>query len=331
VVVFIAKRLGAMVVILLVLSAVVFGLQRLSPVDPVHSMLGAGASAEAVARERHALGLDQPVLAQYRHYVVRLLHGDLGTSYRTRRPVSSDLAAFVPATAELAAYGLLLALLLGTALALFTMRNWPGAGLFRFVLLAGASTPAFLLGIGAVLLFYEQLGWLPAAGRTSITDAPTGPTGLLTIDGLLNGRLDVSVDALSHLLLPALAVAIGPAVSIGRVLRSSLLASDASAFARTARAKGLTEWQVMGRHLLRNSLGPALSMTGLQVGLMFAGVLVIEQVFAWPGIGQYTAQSIPVADFPAIAAVTLLLGGGYVVINTVVDVLQAVADPRVSV
>ncbi len=327
----IGKRFAGMVVIVVVLSAVIFGLQRLSPVDPVHSMLGAGASAQAVQQQRRVLGLDRPLPEQYGRYLTDLAHGDLGTSYRTRRPVRTDLAAYVPATVELAGYGLLFALILAVLLATATSRRWPGAAVFRFVLLAGASTPAFLLGIGAVLLFYKQLGWLPAAGRSSILDAPTGPTGLLTVDGLLAGRLDVVGDALQHLLLPALAVAFGPAVSIGRVLRSSLLGNDSSGYARTARAKGLTEGRVLRRHLLRNSVGPALSMTGLQVGLMFAGVLVVEQVFGWPGIGRYTAQSITVADFPAIAAVTLLLGLGYIVINTVVDVLQSVADPRVSV
>ncbi|GAA1804615.1 ABC transporter permease [Luedemannella flava] len=327
----IATRVAAMVVVLFALTVIVFVLQKASPLDPVHAMLGAGASQQAVERQRHALGLDRPVPEQYAHYVTGLLRGDFGTSYRTRRPVGTDLGTFVPATAELALYGLILALLLAVLLAVATTLRWWGAGVVRFVLLAGASTPAFLVGIGVVLLFYQQLGWLPAAGRTSFADAPAGPTGLLTIDGLLVGRPDVSVDALAHLLLPALAVAIGPAVSIGRVLRSSLLGNATSDFARTARAKGLTESRVLRRHLLRNSVGPALSMTGLQVGLMFAGVLVIEQVFAWPGIGQYTAQSIPFGDFPAIAGVTLLLGAGYIVINTVVDVLQAIADPRITV
>jgi peptide/nickel transport system permease protein len=142
--------------------------------------------------------------------------------------------------------------------------------------------------------------------------------------------LSVTVDALKHLLLPALAIALGPAVSIGRVLRSSLLADQQSDYARTARAKGLTELAVLRKHVLRNALGAALSMTGLQVGLMFAGVLVVEQVFGWPGIGQYVAQSIPVADFPAIAGVTLMLGVAYIVINTTVDILQAAADPRIN-
>lgn len=327
----IAKRLAAMVLILFVLAAVLFALKKLSPVDPVHAMLGGNASQQAVAEQRHRLGLDRPLTAQFWSYLGGVLHGDLGTSYRTRRPISSDLASFVPATAELALYGLAVALVLATVLAIGTTMRWPGARLFRLVLMIGASTPAFLLAIGAIIIFYQRLGWLPATGRTGIADAPTGPTGLLTVDGLLHGRVDVTLDALRHLVLPSLAVAIGPAVSIGRVLRSSLIGEMGSDYVRTARSKGLPEGRVLRRHVLRNAVGPALSMTGLQIGLMFAGVLVIEQVFGWPGIGQYTTQSIPVADFPAIAGVTMLLGAGYVVINTAVDILQAIADPRINV
>lgn len=327
---FLAKRLAGMVIILLALTVVVFTLQKISPLDPAHAMLGPGASQQAVEAQRHALGLDRSVFTQFTDYVGGLFHGDLGTSYRTRRPVSTDLAAYVPATAELAGYGLALALVLAVILAVGTTLRWPGARLFRLVLLVGASTPQFLLGIAGVLVFFRYLGWLPVTGRTDIAGAPTGPTGLLTVDGILNGRLDVTIDALRHLVLPALALALGPAVSIGRVLRSSLLDNERADYARTARAKGLRERRVLTRHVLRNSVGPALSMTGLQTGLAFAGVLIVEQVFAWPGVGQYTAQSIPVADFPAIAGVTLLLGAGYVVINTVVDILQAIADPRIE-
>lgn len=327
----IAKRLGAMVVVLLALAVAMFALQKISPLDPVHAMLGPSASPQAIAAQRHQLGLDRPVPEQFLSYLGGIFHGDLGSSYRTRRPVGSDLVTFVPATAELALYALVLALLLATAFAVATALRWPGARLFRLLLLGGASAPAFLLAIAGVLVFYRNLGWLPATGRTGIADAPGGPTGLLTVDGLLHGRIDVTLDAFRHLLLPSLAVAIGPAVSIGRVLRSSLADNGRARYVTTARAKGLTESRVLTRHVLRNAVGPALSMTGLQIGLMFAGVLVIEQIFAWPGVGQYTAQSIPVADFPAIAGVTLVLGAGYVVINTIVDTLQAIADPRINV
>jgi peptide/nickel transport system permease protein len=244
--------------------------------------------------------------------------------------VTTDLSKYLPATLELTLAGLGLAISLAVLFAFGTILKWPGSGLFRALLLVGASTPTFLLGIAGIIIFYQKFGWLPANGRTGITNAPDGPTGLLTIDGILHGRLNVTGDALKHLILPALAIALGPAVSIGRVLRSSLLADQHSDYAKTARAKGLSELAVLRKHVFRNALGAALSMTGLQVGLMFAGVLVVEQVFGWPGIGQYVAQSIPVADFPAIAGVTLMLGVAYVVINTAVDLLQAVADPRIN-
>ena len=327
----IVKRLAGMAVIILALTAVLFVLQKISPLDPVHAMLGSNASSQALAAQRHRLGLDRPLVDQYGHYVAGLVSGNFGTSYRTRRPVTTDLGSFVPATAELTFYGLVFALVLAAVLAFGTTLGWPGARLLRLALLTGASAPAFLLAIAGILLFYKQLGWLPASGRTSAANPPAGPTGLLTLDGLIAGRPAVSLDAFRHLLLPALAIAIGPAVSIGRVLRSSLVTNLRADYVRTARANGLTERTLLLRHVLRNSVGPALSMTGLQLGLMFAGVIVIEQVFGWPGLGQYVAQSIPVADFPAIAGVTLLLGVGYVVINTIVDILQAVADPRINV
>ncbi|MGY2082292.1 ABC transporter permease [Blastococcus sp. SYSU DS0539] len=326
----VAKRLAAVVLILLALTAVLFGLQQVSSTDPVRTMLGANASQELVAETRAELGLDDPLAAQYFRYVGNLVQGDLGDSFRTRRAVSEDIGTFLPATLELAAFGLLLAVALGVLFAVATTLRWPGARLFRFVLMAGAAMPAFLLALGGIIVFYKTLGWLPATGRTGISDAPTGPTGLLTVDAVLNARPDVLGDALLHLLLPAMAIAIGPAVAIGRVLRSSLVSTLRTDYTRTARAKGLTDFQVMRRHVLRNSVGPALSMTGLQVGLMFAGVLVVELIFSWPGLGQYTAQSIPVDDFTAIAGVMLVLGVAYVLINTLVDLLQAAADPRIE-
>jgi peptide/nickel transport system permease protein len=328
---FVLTRLGAMVLILVALTAVLFVLQYISPMDPVKAQLGANASADAVAARRHALGLDQPMINQFWHYLTGAAQGHLGTSYRTRHPVSSDLGDFVPATLELALFGMGLALILAGLLAFGTTLKWRGSGVLRAVLFTGAAAPMFLLGILGLIVFYQKLGWVPANGRISVPNPPTGPTGLLTVDGLLAGRFDVVTSALHHLILPAVVIALGPAVAIGRVLRSSLLTDADSDYARTARAKGLSEGRIMVGHVLRNSVGGALSMTGLQVGLMFSGVLVVEQVFGWPGIGQYIAQSIPVADFPAIAGVTLMLGVLYVAINTVVDLLQAAADPRIAV
>ncbi|MEW5808961.1 MAG: ABC transporter permease [Actinomycetota bacterium] len=328
---FVTTRLCAMLAILVALTGVMFLLQHISPLDPVKAQLGAQASAQAVAARREALGLNDPVLVQFWNYLTGAATGDLGTSYRTRHAVLSDLGTFFPATLELALCGLAIAIVLAVLLAFSTTLNWPGAQILRAVLFTGSSAPMFLLGILGLLVFYKTLGWVPANGRSSIAGPPDGPTGLLILDGLLHGRFDVAVDALHHLLLPAVVIALGPAVAIGRVLRSSLLDDIDSDYARTARAKGLSEPAIIARHVLRNCVGAALSMTGLQVGLMFSGVLVVEQVFGWPGIGQYIAQSIPVADFPAIAGVTLMLGALYVVINTVVDLLQAAADPRIAI
>lgn len=319
-----------MVLILLSLTAIVFVLQRISGVSPAHAFLGPSASQQAVAHETHLLGYDKPLLAQFVHYVSGLLSGNLEMSLRTRHPVSTDIASFLPATAELALTGLAFAILLGAAFGLLSAARFRGAGLFRFLLMSFASAPVFLLALLAVLLVSGKLHWLPSTGDSGYFNAPTGPTGVVVVDGLLHGQWAIAWDGVRHLVLPATAVALGPAVSIGRVLRGSLEATMGTDFVRTARAKGLRERTIVTRHALRNSLSAALSMTGLQVGLMFAGVVVVETIFAWPGIGLYIDQSIPQADFPAIAGVTLVLGVAYVVINAVVDVLQAVIDPRVT-
>jgi peptide/nickel transport system permease protein len=327
---FVMSRSAAAVGVLLVLAAAIFLLQQVTPADPVRAMVGANASPQVVEAKRHELGYDRPIVQQYVSYVTGIARGDLQMSLRTRRPVTSDLADFLPATIELALYGMGLAVFLGGALGLLTAARFRGAGGLRLVLVGFASAPVFLLAVLGILAFYRSWGWLPATGRTAFTGEVKGPTGLLTLDSLLAGRLDVFGDALKHLVMPAFCVAIGPAVSIGRVLRSSLVATMGSDYVRTARSKGLREHTVLFRHALRNSIGPALSMTGLQVGLMFAGVVVIESIFAWPGIGFYTVQSIPRTDFPAIAGVTLVLGAGYVMVNTAVEITQAFADPRLK-
>jgi peptide/nickel transport system permease protein len=326
----IAKRLVAMAAVLLALSAIVFLLQKLSPINPVHSYLGANASAGAIKIESKLLGYNRPIADQYFRYIGHLLQGNLGESLRTRRPVTTDLGAYLPATLELASFGLLLSVMLGGILGLATSSKYRGAGFFRVFMLLGASTPPFLLALFGLIVFYHDLNWLPATGRTSLANPPTGPTPFLTVDTLFHGEWSGFTDAVGHLILPGLCIAILPAVSIGRVFRSSLVATLRTDYVRTARSKGLREIAVLWHHAVRNSVGAALSMTGLQVGLMFAGVVVIESIFSWPGIGLYVAQSIPFGDFPAIAGVTLVLGVGYVLVNTVVDICQAIADPRIK-
>lgn len=327
---FVLKRIASGIGVLLILAAVVFLLAQITPTDPVRVMIGANATDAMVEAKREELGYDKPLVEQYISYVTGIARGDMQMSLRTRRPVTTDLGEFLPATFELALYGVVLALIIGGILGLASAGRFRGSGVLRFVVVGLSSAPVFLLALLGILLFYRQLGWLPATGRTSFTGLERGPTGLLTVDSLLQGRFDVFVDAQKHLILPALCVALAPAAAIGRVLRSSLVTTMQTDYVRTARSKGLRERTVLLRHGLRNSIGPALSMTGLQIGLMFAGIVVIESIFAWPGIGFYTVQSIPRTDFPAIAGVTLVLGAAYVVVNTIVEIVQASADPRLK-
>jgi peptide/nickel transport system permease protein len=326
----VAKRLVSTAVILILLTAAVFLMQKMSHTNPVHAYLGANASQQAIARESKILGYDKPILTQYGHYLSGLVHGSLQLSLRTRRPVSTDIAAYLPATAELTLVGLLIAVVMGGLLGMASAGRWRGHGALRFVMLSAASAPSFLVALLGILWLSGHFHLLPATGDTSYNNAPTGPTGMVIVDALLHGQPGVAWDGVRHVLLPACCIALGPAISIGRVLQGSLQTAMRSDYVRTARAKGISERRVLLRHALRNSVTSALAMTGLQAGLMLAGVVVIETVFAWPGIGLYIDQSIPSADFPAIAGVTLVLGVGYVVINTIVDILQAVADPRIK-
>jgi peptide/nickel transport system permease protein len=324
---FLVRRAIAAVILLLVLSATVFVLQSIAPGDPVRPYLGANASAQDVAAKRAELGLNDPLPLQYVRFVGHALTGDLGVSYRTRRPVMQDLGDFLPATVELVVVTFALATLLAVLFAFSGALNWPGGRLVRGTLLVGAAAPPFLLALGGIVLFYARLGWLPASGRGP---ADPGPTGFIVLDSLVHGQAGTAWQAVLHLVLPATVLSIAPAISIGRIFRSAIEATYADAHVRTARSKGITESGVLARHVTRNALNPALSMAGLQLGFIFAGVVVVEQVFSWPGIGTYLAGSIPVSDLPAILGVTLVLGSIYIVANAVVDILQVIADPRLA-
>ena len=325
---FLVRRLGAAAVLLVALSFLVFTLSNVAPGDPARAYVGANASNAAVAEARHRLGFDDPFLVRYAHFLRDALTGDLGRSLRTRNPVTSDLLTFMPATAELVLAAFAIALILAGLFAVSGALRWRGGAVVRGLLLLLATAPPFLLGVLGVVVFFAKLGWVPAGGVGDYEDP--GPTGVQVLDTLVHGQAAAVGDAMWHLLLPALVLSIAPAVAIGRVLRASLEGVLHADHVRTARAKGLFDREVLRRHVVRNAVGPALSMAGLQLGFMFAGVVVVEQVFSWPGIGNYVAASIPVADFPAIAGVTLLLGTIYVLSNTLVDLLQAAADPRVT-
>jgi peptide/nickel transport system permease protein len=326
----IGRRLVALVAVLCGLAVIVFVLQAVIPSDPARAIVGASASPEAVAAKEHELGYDKALPARFGDYLGRTVRGDLQSSLRTRNPVADDLRSFAPATLELALTASVLAAIIGIALALALAAGGRVARLLRLSLVAGASLPGFLVALLAILVFYSWLGVLPASGRVTDTLVlPDGPSGMLLLDALLAGDPGVFGSALAHLVLPAFTLALVPALAIARTLATSLEQVMREDYVRTARAKGLRERSVIVRHGLRNAAGPALTMGGLQFGLLLGGIVVVEQIFSWPGLGLYLDQSIAFSDFPAITGTTLLLGTAYVVVNFLVDLAQAAADPRI--
>jgi peptide/nickel transport system permease protein len=324
------QRLVALVAVLIGLAAIVFVLQTVIPSDPARAMVGANATPQVVEAKRHDLGYDKPLPERFAQFVGRLAQGDLQDSLRTRNPVADDLRDFAPATLELAIFAAALAAAIGVGLGLLLAGGgWAARGV-RLLLIGGASIPTFLAGLVAILVFYSGLHLLPASGRVSDTLVlPDGPTKLLLVDSLLHVQPNLFFSALGHLILPALTLALLPALAIARTLHTSLGQVMREDYVRTARSKGLRERTVLLRHALRNSAGPALTMGGLQFGLLLGGVVVVERIFAWPGLGLYIDQSIAYSDFPAITGATLLLGTAYIVVNFLVDVAQAWADPRI--
>jgi peptide/nickel transport system permease protein/dipeptide transport system permease protein len=324
---FLVRRTLELIGVLIAMTFIVFLLRSVIPADPARSAVGPNAPQEVVDAKRVELGLDQPLLTQYLDYVSGLLQGDMGTSARTMRPVREDIAEFLPASAELILAAAVIGGLLGATLAI-TQALLRRSGAIRGGLIAGASAPTFLVGLLLLYGLWFRANLFPAQGRTSLSGVPSGPTGLLTIDGLLAGRLDVSVDAIHHLLLPALTLAIPTGVAIGRTLRSALEGTMRQDFIRSARARGLTERQVLLRHGLRNSANAPLAMAGLQLGFIFANLLIVETLFAWPGLGLYTVQSLSRSDLTAVLGVALVFGVFYLVANTLIDIAQGLADPR---
>ena len=326
---FVLGRALGLLVVLWVLVTIVFMLGAVIPSEPARAYAGAGASPEVIAQKREELGLDKPLLTRYVDYLERLGRGDLSESVHTHQPVADDLREAFPATLELLLASIGITMLIGLAVGVVTARPRRGTGLLRGLLVAGASVPVFTLGLLALFFFYYKLGWFPAGGQTSPrTIHVVGPTGFLSIDCLRTGHYGVFLNDLWHLVLPATALALTPALLTARTLRSSLRHSLRQDYARTARAKGLTERQVLWRHALRNSINAPLTICGLELGAMLAGIAVVETIFAWPGIGLYIDRSIAANDVPAICGVTLVIGIVFVVANAIVDALQMVVDPR---
>ena len=310
-------RLGQSVLVLLVVSMVSFLVFRYIG-DPTVSLLGEDASVaerEALLQE---LGFDQSVPVQYAGYLKQVLSGQFGISYRFRQPVTEVIASRVPATVELSLAAALFAVVGGIGLGVYTAmrRQSLVSRTIMGVSLVGVSLPTFLIGIGLIYLFSVELKWLPACGRGTLVDVGGWQTGLLTVSGL------------SALVLPAITLGFFKLTLIMRLVRTEMLDVLRSDYIRFARARGLRNATLYGRHALRNTLIPVITIIGLQLGSLIAFAIVTETVFQWPGLGLLFITSIQGVDVPVISAYLLMIGLLYVGINLVVDLLYAWADPR---
>jgi peptide/nickel transport system permease protein len=328
----IARRLVFTVFVLWGVTLVTFFLSRVVPGNPARLMAGPQASPSAIAHIGRLYGLNEPLWVQYGRYMRDLAQGNLGFSFLTRRNVRTDIATFLPATIELAGYALLLgfvlALVTGTVAAYRRGKAADAAG--RLSAIAGLSLPVFWLALLLQLLFSTQLGWLPLGGRLSPGMAPPPHiTGLLTVDSLLTGNFAIFVNAVEHLVLPVVVLAAGVYGLMVRVMRTSVIDALGEEYVRTAEAKGLSRWRVLRRHVLRNALLPAVTVLGLEFGLLAAGVFVVESVFQWPGIGNYAFQAIQANDYNATLGATLVIAVIYVMINLIVDIVYLYLDPRI--
>jgi peptide/nickel transport system permease protein len=311
------SRLGQAILVMLVVSAVSFVMFRFVG-DPVATMSRENATVEEKAELRRSLGLDQPVVVQYGRFLARTLTGDLGISYRNQRPVTQLIAERLPATLELVIVATILSLALGIPLGVLCALkpNGVAARLIQAVSLIGISTPTFVTGIVLILVFAVSLGWLPSFGRGQVVNLGWWSTGFLTASGL------------KSLILPGITLALYQLTLIMRLVRAEMIDVLSSDYIRFAKARGLPARYIHFRLALRNALMPVITVTGLQIGSLIAFAIVTETVFQWPGMGLLFIQAVSFADIPVMAAYLLFVGLMFVLINTVVDILYAVVDPR---
>jgi peptide/nickel transport system permease protein len=309
---FIAGRLAGTIPVVIVLSLGVFLMLHLTPGDPIRIMLGQDADPESIAALRTQLGLDQPLPIQYLHWAASALRGDLGNSIRTHEPVSSAIVSRLPVTIELSTLALLISILIGLPAGIIaaTHRNRSLDLASTGVALLGVSLPSFFLGILLILIFAQWLRWVPPSGYTPLLQDP-----------LMN---------LKQMFMPALALGAALAGIVTRQMRSSLLDVLDAEFMRTARAKGLMESAVVLGHGMRNALLPVVTVLGLQVGTLLGGTILIETIFALPGVGRLAVDSIFARDFPIVQGVVLFLALVRVLSNLAADLLYGRLDPRIA-
>ncbi|MBB5435022.1 peptide/nickel transport system permease protein [Nocardiopsis composta] len=315
------------------LSVLLFFWVRLLPGGPEYALLPEDASAEQRAALRRAMGLDDPILVQYGRFALQLLQGDMGTSLQTGRPVLTEFWMKFPATVELAAMAMLIAVAVGIPLGYLAARRRGGAldALAVGGSLLGICTPVFFLAFVLKLVFAEQLGLFPSAFRQSPGIDATRITGFFVVDGIATREWDAADDALMHLFLPGLALSSIPLAVIVRMTRASVIEVLGEDYVRTAEAKGLRRGTIRTRHVLRNAMLPVVTAIGLLSGSLLAGAVLTESVFAFGGIGEFIYAATQTRDYPVLLGFILIIATVYVLINLLVDISYSLLDPRVRV
>jgi ABC-type dipeptide/oligopeptide/nickel transport system permease component len=327
------KRLLTVIPTLIGVIIVTFLLTRVLPGDPAVYFAGPAATPDSIAEIRKGLGLDKPLPEQFVRYVGDLAHGNFGNSLSTGRPVATEIASRLPASAELTLLGLFVSLVIAVPLGILAavkQGSWIDHTC-RVVATAGVSLPVFFTGLLLVYAFYYQLGWAPAPlGRLdAFASAPPQITGFYLIDSLVTGNFEVFRSALSQLILPVATLAIFSLAPIARMTRASMLAVLASEFVRTARASGLDTRTVIITYAFRNAMLPVVTTLGMVFSFLLGANVLVEKVFAWPGIGSYAVEALLQSDFAPVQGFVLTMAVLYVVLNLVIDILYGVIDPRV--
>ena len=330
---FFLKRLALTLPTFFALMLVTFVMIRMVPGDPIEVRRGErGISPERLELLRHEMGLDQPVLKQFGDYVWGILHGDFGTSIISHSPILKEFATLFPATLELTFCAMLMAALVGIPAGVFAAVR---RGKFYDQALMGAaltgySMPIFWWGLILILVMSNTLHLTPVSGRVDLIKYYYQPvTGFALIDSLLSGQKGAFWDAVHHLILPTIVLGTVPLAVIARMTRSSMLEVLEEDYVRTARAKGLAKWRVIGVHALRNALIPVVTSIGLQVGTLLAGAVLTETIFSWPGVGKWLIESINRRDYPALQGGIMLISIAVILVNLLVDLTYGLINPRI--
>lgn len=328
----ILRQVAIILATFLGLIFVTFMIGRVMPLDPVTAALGPDVSQELYDRTREEMGLNQPLWMQFFDYLVAVVQLDFGTSFSTRQSVIDDIARVFPATLELALVGVLIGAAIGIPLGILAAvkRGTMIDGLIRVVLLIGYSAPVFWKGLILLVVFYAMLGVAEGPGRLSIYFEGVVPTrtGILLIDAAVAGNWEVFANAFGHIILPAVSLGYGAAAYVGRMTRSFMLDQLKQEYVSVARVKGLSEWNVIFRHVLPNCAVQLVTTVALTFGLLLEGAVLTETVFAWPGLGQYMTRAMFNADLNAVLGGTLVIGAIFVSLNIVSDILYRMLDPR---